>query len=93
VLLLLCGMASAGVSVAVPHLVESLGTSFQAVSLLIRVPSALMALVALVLGIVGLVLRDRPRTAAIIGTTLGVAHLVSAGAAMLVSFLVASLLY
>jgi hypothetical protein len=52
-----------------------------------------MALVALVLGIVGLVLRDRPRTAAIIGTTLGVAHLVSAGAAMLVSFLVASLLY
>ena len=93
VLLLLCGVASAGVAVALPQIAESLGTSFQAVSLLIRIPSALLALVALVLGIVGLALRDRPRAAAIVGTTLGASHLVAAGGGTLVSFLVAAVLF
>ena len=37
---------------------------------------AIMAAIATVLGIIGLLLRDRPRTAAIIGTTLGASLLV-----------------
>lgn len=48
--------------------------SYQAIPLLFGVPQAIIAVIATALGIVGLLLRDRARVPAIIGTTLGASH-------------------
>lgn len=76
ILLLLAGIAAQALSPALPFIMERTGMSFRMVPLLFGVPQALLATIATVAGFVGLLLRDRARVPAIIGTTLGASHLV-----------------
>ena len=93
VLLLLWGLVASALRMALPALLASVGTSFGIVSLLIMLPGLLLALVALGLGMGGLLQRDRPRDAAVIGTPLGASHLVLAGGGALASALAGVLFY
>lgn len=74
-LLLLASIAGQLLYPLVPFLANELGMSYQTLPMLVSIPSALLATIATALGIAGLLLRDRARTAAIIGTTLGASHL------------------
>ena len=93
VLLLLWGLVASALRMAMPALLASVGSSYGIVSLLIMLPGLLLALVALGLGIGGLLQRDRSRVAAVIGTTLGASHLVLAGGGSLASALAGVLFY
>ncbi|MGP9536875.1 hypothetical protein ACT3SP_02630 [Brachybacterium sp. AOP43-C2-M15] len=92
ILLLLVGFVVQSTTPAIPLLVERYGLSYQLLPLLYAIPQAVIAVIATALGVVGLVLRDRPRAAAIIGTTLGASHLVVGLVGMVGSFLVGAAL-
>lgn len=93
VLLLLWGLVGSALRMALPAIMESAATSYGVASMLIMIPGLLLALLALVLGVIGLLLRDRPRVAAIIGTTLGASHLLLAAGGALASLLAGALFY
>lgn len=76
ILLLLAGLAAQAISPALPFSLERTGMSYQAIPFLFGIPQAVLATIATALGIVGLLLRDRARVPAIIGTTLGASHLI-----------------
>lgn len=76
ILLVLAGIAAHALSPALPFILERTGMSYQAIPFLFGIPQAVIATIATALGTVGLLLRDRTRAAAIIGTTLGASHLV-----------------
>ena len=57
-------------------LADGLAVSYQSVSMLISISYALLAIIAIVLGVMGLRARDRARATAIVGTTLGAVSLV-----------------
>ncbi|MGP9844816.1 hypothetical protein [Brachybacterium sp. 107] len=78
VLLLLVGTATIMLSPAIPLILSRFQLPYQFVGLLTALPQALIALVGTVLGIVGLLAKGRRRVAAIIGTTIGASHLVTA---------------
>ncbi|WP_114855923.1 hypothetical protein [Brachybacterium sp. YJGR34] len=92
ILLLLASIAAHALAPALPLLLDQAGMSYRVVPLLITGPQVLLAIIAAVLGIIGLLLRDRPRVLALIGTTLGVSHLVVAVVGALASGVVAALL-
>lgn len=75
ILLILAGIATQALSPALPIIMERSGMSFRMVPLLFGIPQALLATIATVAGVIGLLLRDRARVPAIIGTTLGASHL------------------
>lgn len=77
ILLLVAGIASQALSPALPVILERTGMSFQMVPLLFGIPQALLATIATAAGVIGLLLRDRARAEAIIGTTLGASHLIA----------------
>lgn len=76
VLLILAGIIAQTVSPAIPAILEQTGLSFDAIPFLISLPQAIIATIATVLGIIGLLLHDRARVPAIIGTALGASHLI-----------------
>lgn len=76
-LLTLVGIATQATSPAIPYLLERTGTPYQLLPLFYTVPAGVLALITTVLGVIGLLVKDRPRTAAIIGTTLGASTLVA----------------
>lgn len=63
---------------AIPAILRESGLSYRAIPFLLSLPPMVIALIATVLGVIALLLRDRARTAALIGTTLGASHLVVA---------------
>lgn len=75
-LLLVASIAGQLLYPLVPILAAEIGMSYQTIPMLISIPSAVLATLATALGIAGLLVRDRARTAAIIGTTLGASHLI-----------------
>ena len=77
ILLLLANVAAQSLAPAIPVFLAKSGMSYQVIPLLFGIPQAVVAVIATALGIVGLLLRDRPRVPAIIGTTLGASHLIS----------------
>ncbi|MGP5640273.1 hypothetical protein ACTXPS_12605 [Brachybacterium tyrofermentans] len=77
-LLLLLGAATMMLSPAIPMLLSRFQLPYQFLGLLTSLPPALVALIGTVLGIIGLLTRDRRRVAAIIGTTICASHLVTA---------------
>ena len=77
VLLVVAGIATQALSRALPFILAETGMSYQAIPFLFGMPQAVLAVIATALGIVGLLLRDRTRVPAIIGTTLGASHLIS----------------
>lgn len=91
VLLLLAGVAAQSSAALLPLLMERTGLSYRALPLLISLPGIALALLATVLGVIGLLQRERRRTAAIIGTTLGGSHLLVSIAGVLGSALVVAL--
>lgn len=91
-LLLLAGVASQALNPVLPLLLERTGMSFSMIPLLFGLPQAILAAIATVLGIVGLLLRDRARVPAIIGTTLGASHLVISLTGLLGAGVVAAVL-
>lgn len=92
VLLLLAGIVVQSSAPAIPFLLARTGAPHQVIPLVISLPSAILAVIATVLGIVGLLLRDRNRIPAIIGTTLGASHLIAAVAGLIGSRIVVALL-
>ncbi|MFC0674047.1 hypothetical protein [Brachybacterium hainanense] len=91
ILLLLFSFITTALAQAMPIIAQNfdLAISQAAVGLqLLSGVSALIALIAVALGIIGLVQKDRRRAAAIIGTTLGVAQLLSGAGAVLSGLLV-----
>jgi len=83
ILLLLVSIATTGVSQALPLIMQEFDLSIAQVAWILPLPSGIVAVVATVLGVIGLVLPGRRRVAAIIGTTLGAAHLISGIAVIL----------
>lgn len=75
-LLLVASIAGQLLYPLVPFLANEIGMSYQTLPMLISIPSALLATIATALGIAVLLLRDRARTAAIMGTALGASHLI-----------------
>lgn len=75
VLLLVLGIIVQTVTPVVPRILQDLNLPYSAISLVIAGPQAIVAALATVLGVIGLLLRERKRVAAIIGTTLGASHL------------------
>lgn len=92
ILLVLLTLAWRVLSPALPRIVQSFDLPLSAVSLFMVVPSAVVAVIATILGIVGLLLRDRRRAAAIIGTTLGASTLINLVVGTVGSLLVAAVL-
>lgn len=92
VLLLLLGAATMMLAPAIPTLLATFQLPYQAVGLLMSLPQALVALLATVLGIIGLLVRGRRRVAAIIGTTIGASHLITAAVGLVGSQVVIVLL-
>lgn len=76
VLLVLMSATGQLLSPLVPFLAAQMGVPYETIPLLVSIPAALLAVAATASGVVGLLLRNRSRTAAIIGTTLGAAHLI-----------------
>lgn len=89
--LLLLGFVRILISQSLPLFLDRLDLSFPQVSIWLQaanVLSALIALVTVVLGVVGLLLPGRRRTAAIIGTTLGAAQLANTAVSLLGGLLI-----
>ncbi|WP_422117852.1 hypothetical protein [Brachybacterium sp. UNK5269] len=87
VLLVLAIIAEQTVMLFLPVALAELSFPYRSVPYLISLPPPILATIATALGIVGLLLRDRTRVAAIIGTTLGVSHLIVGMAGVLSSAL------
>ncbi|MFD4007912.1 hypothetical protein ACFWQK_09310 [Brachybacterium paraconglomeratum] len=68
ILLLLAGLGAQTLSRALPFLLERTGMSYQAIQFLFGIPQVVIGTIATALGVVGLLLRDRARVPAIIGT-------------------------
>lgn len=71
VLLLLADIAAQVFGFIVYDFVFRIDLDIRMGSILLLIPQVLLATIATVTGIIGLRLRDRPRVAAIIGTTMG----------------------
>lgn len=80
------------VYVVMPDLMTLTSMSSTALSYLLSAPGTVLALFAAVLGVIGLLQRGRARTAAIIGTTLGVPRLLFEVTSTLVTVLIYPLL-
>lgn len=76
VLLVLASIAVQTVVPLLPWIATEMDFSYRTIPYLMSLPPAILATIATALGIVGLLLRDRTRSSAIIGTTLGVSHLI-----------------
>ena len=87
VLLVLASIAAQVVVPLLPWIATEMDFSYRTIPYLMSLPPAILATSATALGIVGLLLRDRARVAAIIGTTLGVSHLIVGMAGVLSSAL------
>lgn len=85
VLLVLASIAAQTVVPLLPLIATEMDFSYRTIPYLMSLPPAILATIATALGIVGLLLRDRTRVAAIIGTTLGVSHLIVGMAGVLSS--------
>lgn len=72
ILLLLAQLASQLLWPFIPYLTQRIELPYSTLDLFLMVPIVLFALVAAITGIIALLLKGRRRTAAIIGTTLGV---------------------
>lgn len=92
ILLLLAGIATQALSPALPFIMERTGMSFRMVPLLFGIPQALLATITTAAGVIGLLLRDRARVPAIIGTTLGASHLLASLIGMLGAGIVGTVL-
>lgn len=92
VLLVVVSAANRVLTPTMPFLHERYGVSFQSWFLFSAVSPAIIATAATVLGIIGLLLRGRPRMSAAIGTTLGATHLVVGVAGVLGSVAFAPLI-
>lgn len=93
ILLFLCGLASQALWPLAPDVLQRTNLPYWMFSLILQTPSALLALVATVLGVVALTRKGRRRTMAIIGTTLGVSSLVNLVAGWMVNVVSSALLY
>lgn len=87
VLLVLASIAAQIIVPMLPLIATEMDFSYGTIPYLMSLPPAILATIATALGIVGLLLRDRARVAAIIGTTLGVSHLLVGMAGVLSSAL------
>lgn len=76
ILLLLANIAAQSLAPAIPVFLAESGMSYQVIPLLFGIPQALLATIATAAGVIGLLLRDRARVPAIIGTALGASHLI-----------------
>lgn len=88
VLLLLWLVLSTTMTAAMPYLVTERGMPLGMITVLRVVPTVLLGLLAVVLGIIALLPRGRRRTSAVIGVTIGASQLLilvagMAGAALL----------
>jgi uncharacterized SAM-binding protein YcdF (DUF218 family) len=89
-LLLVAGIVVQALSPVLPSILAETGMSFRTIPFLFAIPQAVIAMIATALGVVGLLLRDRARVAAIIGTTLGASHLIVSLVGSLAAVLVAA---
>ncbi|MFC7456674.1 hypothetical protein ACFQS2_05715 [Brachybacterium sp. GCM10030267] len=64
---------------ALPWFAAQYDLPTRSLSLIMAAPPLVIAIVAIIFGVIGLVSTGRRRTAAVIGTTLGVSHVVVAG--------------
>lgn len=92
VLMLLAGVAAQSFTPAIPVLLAETGASYRTIPFLISLPPAILAVITTILGIIGLLIRDRTRVPAIIGTTLGASHLIVGVAGLVGAGAVAALL-
>lgn len=76
ILMLLASIAELIVVPLLPLALLETSFPYRSVPYLLSLPAAFFATSATVLGIVGLLLRDRARVPAVIGTTLGASHLI-----------------
>ncbi|ATG55895.1 hypothetical protein CFK41_14735 [Brachybacterium ginsengisoli] len=93
ILMFLWRLASQALWPLAPDVLQRINLPYWMFNLILQAPSALLALVATVLGIVALTQKGRRRTMAIIGTTLGVSALVNLVAGWMVTFLSSALFY
>lgn len=76
IVLLALGVLNQSLAPAIPMIMAETSIPFSSMPLLYLAPPAIVATIGTALGIVGLLVRNRSRDAAIIGTTFGVSHLV-----------------
>lgn len=77
IVMLVVGILTQALAIALPYLIDDTLVAMRLMPLVNAVPIGLLALTATVLGVIGLLAKGRPRTAAIIGTTLGASTLMS----------------
>ena len=82
-LMVLASIAAQTAMPLLPVIMAEMNWSYRTIPMLISLPPAILAIIATALGIVGLLLRDRARVPAIIGTTLGASHLIIGVAGLL----------